>query len=296
VREREPGELEAKLRVGASFEGRREVRVTASAPRAGISGTRALPLRPGEVAAARFDEEDGVIRGDDHRPALLRVSVADRHGNPVDVAPAVSAARGKVLGVAAAGPGAFEVRYAAPAVAEPMPERLVASVGSLRAAADRVLLPPGPRLALAAAPGLLVDVRGRFAGARVGVAAEKPADLAPALRRGLEVSLHAEASALQLRSGAAAGFLAGAVASRALGASAVLRAGAAGGVHVRSGGTSPAARLFAGAAGRGRSGPFLELDLLAAGSGAPGAFAALGLSAGIRFGVERTHGDDPHRR
>ena len=145
VREREPGTVEARLRV-ASFEGRGELGVTATAPEVGISGARTLPLRPGAPAVVRFERPDGVLRADGRREARLRVSVADGHGNAVDATPAVKAERGAVLGVSAAEAGGWEVRYVAPEVPGPAVERLVASVGPVSGEARRVLLPPDPAL------------------------------------------------------------------------------------------------------------------------------------------------------
>ncbi len=296
VRERAPGEVEARLRAGPSFGGVREARVTASVAGAGISGTRALPLRPGEAAAARFDREDGVLRTDGTREAVLRVSISDRHGNPVDVVPAVAADRGKVLRVASAVPGAFEVRYLGPAVTSPTAERLLATVGSVRAIADRILLPPGPSVVLAPSVGFLADVRGRFSGASAGIAVDLPADLAMPLRHGFDLSWRGEAGVLGFRSGAGTTVLAGASAARTLGHSVDLRASATAGALLRRGGASPAARLAVElGAERGGWAPFIEAALLTAHEGAPGTFAAAGISAGVRFGVE-THGDDPHRR
>jgi len=297
VRERDLGEIEARLQVGPSFGGVRQVLVTASAPGIGISGSRALPLRPGAPGVARFEVPDGVLRGDGSRATVLRVSVLDRHGNPVDAPPAVSAERGQVIAVSAVERGEFEVRYVAPAVLTATQERLVATVGNARATAERVLLPPAPRFTVAPAAGVLLDLRGRFGGVRGGIALETPADFPPALRRGVDLAWRAEVEAMAVDEGAAGALLVGAAVSRPVGASAVIRASATGGALLGDGGASPAARLSAGAALAGRAtAPFVEVTLLAARGGAPGAFAAVGITAGIRFGLERRHGDDPHRR
>lgn len=297
VREREPGEVAARLVVPPVLGSRRELTVTASAPGVGISGARALPLRPGAPAHARFERTDGVVRSDGAREALLRVRVADRHGNAVAAAPEVSAERGRVAGVDAAGAGVYAVRYVGPAVARATPERLVARVGKVTASAERVLVPPAPRLHLVPSFGVARDLNGRGSGPRSGIALETPAELPFALRRGAEVSWRAEVETAGPGSVGAA-LLAGASAARALRPGLLLRAGASAGAIVTRGSAAPAGRL---ALELGRGGgaltPFVEASLLAAGDGAPGAFAALGISAGVRLGLERgRHGHDPHRR
>jgi hypothetical protein len=283
TRETQPGTLEARLRV-ASFAGRREVRVTASLPEIGISGSRALPLRPGEPARAGFADAEGVLRADGRRVARIRLAIADRFGNPVGGAPVVAAGLGKILGVSAAGVGAWDVSYVAPAVATPTPERLVASLGPVRAEARRVLLPPEPRWAVAPTAGVALDLRGRFEGARSGVAVERAADAVD----DLDLAWRAEIDVLGARVGAVPTLLAGVSASRPLGTSLVLRGSVSGGLVAWSGHSAPAARVgLAAGLMRGNVEPFVEAAGLFAGRGGPGAFAALGLSAGVRLGLER---------
>jgi hypothetical protein len=297
VRQRAPGEVEAHVVAGPSFGGKSEVRVTASAERLGIFGARVLPLRPGEPAVARFEAVDGVLRGDGAHASVLRVAVADRHGNPVDAPPAVTAERGKVLEIAPSAPGAFDVRYVAPAVSVPIRERLVATVGGVRATADPLLLAPAPGWQGSPDAGILVDVRGRVVGLRSGFALETPTAWAPLLERGLEPSWRAEVEAMGLRPGGAVTLLGGAAVTRPLESSVVLHASATAGALAGTSGSSLAARFTAGATlPRRPLAPFLELGLLAARGGAPGSFAALGISVGVRLPLERTHGDDPHRR
>jgi hypothetical protein len=294
VREREPGELLAWLRVGPAFGARREVRVTASAPGTGIAGARTLALRAGEPAVARFQTGDGVVRGG--REARLRVAVADWHGNGADTAPAVTAERGKVLAVAAAAPGTWEVRYLAPAVAALVPERLVASAGGIHATAERLLVPAEAPLAFHPSAGFAMDLRGRFMGVSVGAALEAPADVMWALRRSVALSWRAEAEALWI-GGHAAAVLGGASAAHDLGSSRTLAASASVGVFVARGGAAPAGRLAVEARlDRGARRPFAQAAILAAADGPPGAFGALVVSAGVRMGMERRNGQDPHRR
>jgi hypothetical protein len=183
------------------------------------------------------------------------------------------------------------VSYLGPAVAAPTPERLVASIGSVSANARRVLLPPDARWVVAPTAGVALDLRGRFEGGRTGVAVERAA-------RDADLAWRGEADLVATGSGAALTLLAGGSAARALSPSLVLRGSASGGAIVASGGFAPAARLALGAGLlRGGTEPFVEAALLLAGRGEPGAFAALGLSAGIRFGWERrVDGQDPHRR
>jgi hypothetical protein len=59
----------------------------------------------------------------------------------------------------------------------------------------------------------------------------------------------------------------------------------------------PAARLGVAAGWPLRlATPFVEASALAVGRSPAGAFAAFGLAVGMRFDVERRHGDDPDRR
>jgi hypothetical protein len=297
VRQREPGEIEGRLLAGPAFEGRHELRVVAAAEGIGISGARVLKLRSGEPAEARFERTDRVLRGDGARASVIRVAVADRHGNPVDAPPAVSAERGKVLGVTTAAPGTFDVRYVAPAVSTATRERLVATVGAVRATAEPLLLAPQPRWQAAPRAGLLADLRGRFTGPTGGLGLETPADWDFALDRGLVPSWRLDADAMTFDPGGAVALLAGAGLARIVGPSAAVHAAATGGVLVRSGSGRPAARLAAGVSmPREAVEPFLEISLLTAARGAPGPFAAVGIAVGLRMTLERIHGDDPHRR
>jgi hypothetical protein len=291
------GEVEARVEVGTHFGGRTEVRVTAESEGTGISGSRTLPLRAGEPALARFEAPDAILRGDGSRAARLRVSVADRHGNPVGVAPAVTAALGKVLGVEASSPGGFDVRYLAPAVARATRERLVASVGAAKAIAGPLLLGPAAALAVVPAAGFAVDVRGRFTGPRAGLALERPANLDPLLERGVDLAWRGEVEALRLGDRGAGAMLGGVTLYRPLPARAKVRASLTAGVLLGGGEVAPAARLaFAAGAPPGPLAPFVEVALLAARRGQPGAFAAATLNLGVEVGLERRHGDDPDRR
>jgi hypothetical protein len=297
VRERAPGELEARVVAGPSFAGRSQVRVTATAEGSGISGARVLPLRPGSPAVARFENADGVLRGDGTEPSVLRVAVADRHGNPVDAEPAVSADRGRVLAVSRAAPGAFDVAYVPPAVSLPARERLVATVGVARATADPLLLGPGPGWRVSPDAGILVDGKGRFASPRAGLAVESPAEWQPLLERRLEPSWRTELEAMGLRSGAGAALLGGASVESDLVRLVTLHVSGTAGVLLGSSGGAFAARAALGAALPLRPlQPFVEASLLAARGGGPGEFAAIGFGVGVRLTMERPHGDDPHRR
>ncbi len=295
VRERRPGELGARLAAGTTLRGAEAV-VTATAPALGITGARALPLRPGAPAALRLDPP-AVVRADGVGVAVLRVSIADRFGNAVSSAPVVTAERGRVVGISERTRGEFDVRYVAPAVARPVDVSLAARAGDARATAASLLAPPGPAFLLEGRGGLGLDLAGRFSGPTAAVAAERPADLAFAIRRGTEVAWRVEAGAQGGDRATLATVLAGASAQRELARGTVVSVAATAGALLGQDGAAPAARLAISAGLQKRFAvPFLEVSLLAAGGGAPGAFAALGLSAGIRLGVEADHGHDPDRR
>jgi hypothetical protein len=229
---------------------------------------------------------------------VLRLTVEDRFGNPVSTTPVVTAARGRVVAVEERAPGEYAVRYVAPAVKRTGEDELVARVGGVRAGAAPLLAPPAPALLVAARAGFAADLTGRFSGGTGGVVVQRPADVALAVRHGAELSWRLEAEGLSGRSGAALGaVLAGAGLRRDLGRAAHLELALAAGALVAAGEGAAAARLsLAVGTRRGFGVPFVEASLLGARAGAPGAFAALGLSAGVRFGVETSHGNDPHRR
>lgn len=238
-----------------------------------------------------------MVRGDGVRETVLRVSIADRFGNPVPAEPAVASARGRVLGVAARRPGEFDVRYVPPAVDRPAVDALVARIGAVRATLAPVVAPPVPALAVEARAGAALETAGRFGGAAAGVAAERPADVAFAVRHGVEAAWRLEAGGLSGGHGAALATLLAGASARRPGGRADWSGSATAGVLLAPGEVAPAARL-ALSLGLARAGvaPFVELAVLGARAGAPGRFAAVGLSAGLRVGLEGHHGHDPDCR
>ncbi len=286
--ERAPGWVEAEIAAGPSFGGRRELVVTASAAAAGVSGSRALKLRSGEPAVARFAGADGaVLRTLVEREIELRVGIEDAHGNKVAQPPRVSAERGRVASVASDGAGVYVVRYVAPAVREPMEERLVAQVGSLRVDTERLLVPRGRVEPLGAGMGLMLDLGGRFAAPFALVSAERSADVAWALRRGFDVAWRAEILAGAMTDREVASLLAGAAVVREV-RGLDLRAIACAGVLASGGDASPALRLAAQlVVPHVRGAVFAEVALLAASGGGSGPFAAVTISGGLRLGGHR---------
>ncbi|ACG75559.1 conserved hypothetical protein [Anaeromyxobacter sp. K] len=304
------GAVAARLRVRPGFGGRGEVVITARAPAAGISGSRALPLQPGPPARARFSPDDAVLLADGH-DAALRVTVLDRYDNPVRAVPAVSARRGSILGVEPDGEGTWRVRYRAPAVPSRTGETVLAQVGQARATAELLLVPPrGP--AILPTAGVLWDLRGRFTAASAGLATELPMrgllpptyvlawrleagvlgfdghrDLRATGSRGEPIQLSADAPARGLT------LLGGATVRRELRRGPELWGSLAAGALLgrvdpdgaaRDAGAAPALRATLGVGWPFRyATPFLEASLLAAGRSPLGALAAAGLSAGVRF-------------
>jgi hypothetical protein len=286
VVERRPGEVRARLSAGTVLRGDEAV-VTATATALGISGARAVPLRPAEPALGRF-EAHAIVRGDGQRETLLRLSIADRFGNPVAAAPVASAERGRVVGLVAAGPGAWDVRYVAPAVEQPLSDVVVARAGAARATLSPLVAPPAPSFRLEARGGAAVELRGRFAAAEGALAVERPADVEAALRRGLEAALRLEAGGFSGDGGRLA-LLAGPALRR--GAWALSATAGA----LLGGSAAPAARLALSAGlARGRFEPFLELSAL--GAGGRGSFIAAGVALGVRLGMEGGRDHDPDRR
>ncbi len=286
VREPEPGVLVARLRAPAALLGRTEAVVRASAAGAGISGTRTVQLLPGAPARARLDGISGAVRSG--RESVLALRVADAGGNPVSPVPAVTADQGKVVAVEAEGPGAWRVRWVAPAVEAPSRARLLATAGGARATLEPVVLPPRPAASCDVSGGAAFDLRDPSAGGQVAVALDFATGRADGAPLGLELAWRAEADVAALRAGSGLALLAGASASRVMGPNVFVRASASGGAWLASGSVAPAARLSLGAGlERRRVAPFVEAALLAASGGADGGFAAIMVSFGLRLGVER---------
>ena len=286
VEERRPGVVQARLSAGTALQGD-EVVVTATAASLGIAGSRSVPLRPGEPATARFSRR-AVVRGDGERPTVLHVAVGDRFGNPVAAAPRVTAARGRILEVAEAGRGGWDVRYVAPAVDRPVADTVTARVGEARAVLAPVVAPPAPALRVEVLAGALADLRGRFAAPAGLVALERPQEHDAALRLGLEPALRVEAGALAGPAGARATLLAGSALGIA-GGPVRLALSATAGALLGAGGAGLAARAgLSVALSRRAAEPFLEVSALGARAGAPGPFVAAGVAVGVRLGLGRT--------
>jgi hypothetical protein len=291
-----PGEVVARVSAGERLRGDQAV-VRASAPALGISGARALALRPEPAATGRFDRQQ-LVRGDGRTEVTLRGQIADRFGNPVSTVPEVSAQRGTVVAVAERGRGAFEVRYLPPEVDHPVQESVVARSGAARATLEPVIAPRAPAFRLEAGAGIAQDVSGpnslTFAAT---IAAERPADLAPALRLGLEPALRVEAGVLGLSGATLGTLLAGGSVRRPLSHDFSFTASAGLGVAFGEGELSPAGRAaFSLDYGPGRVKPFGEISVLGARSPSAGTITAVGLSAGVRFGLEDRHDRNPDRR
>jgi len=295
VEERRPGELVARLAAGERLR-TDEVVVTATAPR--LAGSRALPLVAAEPALARFEPREPVLRTDGVRAAVLRLTVVDRFGNAASPAPVVRAARGRVLAVVETARGEYAVRYVgSPGDDRAAPDEIVAEVGAARATAAALVARPGPALLVSARAGATGEVAGRFTGRSAGILVERPSDARIALSRGAELAWRLEAEGLDASQAALAAVLAGAGVRWRGAGGAELEAALSAGALLAPGRGAAAARLaFSFGLRRSFGVPFLEGSLLGAGTGAPGAFAALGLSAGVRFDVESTHGNDPDRR
>jgi hypothetical protein len=293
VGEVRPGEVRARLFAGTELQGSEAV-VTASARALGISGARVVPLRPAEPASARFAPQR-ILRADGARETIFRVAVADRYGNPTSATPTVTAERGRVLGVSRAEPGAFDVRYVAPAVDHPVPEALHARIGEARATIAPTLVPLAPAMRIDGRGGVSVELRRGVAGFAGAAGVERPVDLALALRHGLEGGLRLEAGGLSGSS--TRGTLLAGASVRTLASGTIWAASATAGVLLEADTAAPAARLAASVARRGSlAEPFLELSVLAAGAAVSGPFAAAALSIGVRLGVEGGHAHDPDRR
>jgi hypothetical protein len=316
VRVGETGRTEALLHVAPAFGRRHEVTVTARLAATGISGARALPLRPGTPAALRIEPAAALLRADGESGGRVSVVAVDRFENPVRVeAPVAEARAGRVEGVAPDGDGAWAIAYRTPVLGARAEERLRVSAAGLTGEAGWVLLPPRARVSLLAGAGVATDVRGRFAAGGLRVAAEVPARWPGALGslpEGTSASWRLEldgagwtAEHLAPAAGApdprvaqdvssrAAFLLGGATLQRDFARGPQLWAALTAGVMLASAepdggsretGGAPAARVGLGAGWPLRLGtPFLEASFLAAGSSPVGAFATVGLAAGVKL-------------
>jgi hypothetical protein len=311
-----PGAWQARLRIDPRFEGRRELVVAALAPEIGIAGSRALRLRPAAAASATVDER--VLVGDGKRETSLAVSVYDRFDNPVAATPAVSAELGRVLAVAEEAPGSYRVRYVGAHVEERTEDRLTIEVGSVRAEGAVVLVPPRSTVGAIAGFGVAKGLSRGPVGKRFAAAVERD----ERVWRGFDLSSRVEVELLafegrarevvrgaldpEARATARVGaLLAGVTARRDLKAGptawgtlsagvAVSRARGAGADDL---GVGPSARVALGVGWRQRKMmPFLEASLVAAGDAPLRVVPAFALTGGVRFDVEKSHGDHPDRR
>jgi hypothetical protein len=315
VRVGDAGRTEALLHVAPAFAGRHEVTVTARLAATGISGARALPLRPGRPVALRVEPAAALLRADGQSGGRVSVLAVDRFENPVPVdAPVAEAQAGRVESVAPDGDGAWAIAYRTPALGARAEERLRVSAGGLTGEAGWLLLPPRAPLSLLVAGGVAADVRGRFASGGLRLAAELPASWPRALGSLPDATtaswrLEVDGAAWSRDGGegggaprdpprgdvsARAGLLLGGVALQhevahgpqlwaSLTAGAILASAEPDGGSSDTG-AAPAARLGVGAGLPLRLGtPFLEASFLAAGSSPVGAFAAVGLAAGVKL-------------
>jgi hypothetical protein len=297
VEVRRPGEVAATLSAGTRLSGAEAV-VTATVPALGVSGSRAVALRPADAAAAAFAPV-AVVRGDGERPAVLRLDVADRFGNPVAVTPAVQARRGTVQAVEARGDGRWDVRYVPPAAERAAPDEIVARAGAAEALATPLVAPPRPAFTASTWVGPRLALRGGATALAAGGAAERALDVAPLLARGLDLALRLEGEVVRGPRETAGAALAGATARATFGR-VDLAASASAGLGL-GGGAAPAGRLgLALGIQLGPARPFVEASLLGAGPGHGAGLPALGVSAGVTFALDaprgRTHGDPADRR
>lgn len=227
--------------------------------------------------------------------------------------PVLEPSRGSVQ-VAAREPGAFVATWSLPPGASgedrlvvrlpgSAPSRVVLRLDAVPAPGPFVAQPgPAPAtataqrgVALLAGGGAAFDLRGRFVAPRIGLAVELPGPLAAAWRveaegLGYGRDLQGRAGRADVRAGALLGGLAlrreapgGPDLWASLCAGALLAHSSPAGGAAETG-FAPAARASLGLGWRaGFATPFLEASVLAAGSAPGGAFAAAGLSAGVRF-------------
>jgi hypothetical protein len=311
-----PDERHGRVRLGPRFAGRRALVVTARAPALGLAAERILPLRPAAPSEARVSAAEALV-ADGAREARLHVVVLDAYENDTGLAPRVTPALGRVAGVEPDGGGGYAIRYVGPAVEGRTADRLALEVPGLASEAEVVLVPPRGARALQVSTGPLLDARGRFGGARAGVALEVDAGrLGAAAPRGVDLAARVEVDLLG--HGAASGeggpaaataatFLAGFSGSHLLSSGPTVFGSLGIGLHlahVRPDGTSeetggaPAGRLGVGVGFRRRGGmPFLEASVLAVGEAATSGFAAVSLSLGWCFDLEaRGNGHAADRR
>lgn len=276
-------------------------------------GFRPVDLKVPERPLLHAVADRSAVRADRAEQVRVYAYVVAPHGaaRRGDV-PVLEPSRGSVQ-VAAREPGAFVATWSLPPGAVGTDRLVVRLPGSAVSRAELRLeavpargpfvAQPGPapaparrEVALLAGGGAVFDLRGRFVAPRLGLAVELPGPLAATWRveaEGLGYGREPPGpSGADAR--VRAGVLLGGISLRreARGGPALWASLCAGALLARSSsagaaaetGFAPAARASLGLGWRaGVATPFLEASVLAAGRSPAGAFAAAGLSAGVRF-------------
>jgi len=272
--------------------------------REGYQGFRPIDLNVPETPLLHAVQDRTSVLADREETVRIVAYLVAPHGAARSgELPVLEPSRGTVT-MAEREAGAFAVTWTLPP-GPPGEERLAihvpgapASRAVLHVEAEAVVPRAGPALLVSARAGAAGDVAGRFTARSGGLVVERPSAGGFALGGADQLAWRLEVEGLDGSPRAAlAAVLAGAGVHWGGAGGAELEAAATAGALLAPGRAAPAARLaFSLGLGRSWGAPFVEASLLAARTGAPGAFAALGLSAGVRFHVESTHGNDPDRR
>jgi hypothetical protein len=140
--------------------------------RAGGATARAgLDLSPGEPALLALEAASSEATADGRSEVVLHATVADAHGNPVDLPPSAASAGAGALGPPSLeGPGRFALAYRPRPVAARATDEVVVELPPLTARTEVRLRPPTSRLSLAASAGLAGRPSG-WLGAQAGAEA-----------------------------------------------------------------------------------------------------------------------------
>jgi hypothetical protein len=148
------GRVRASLRVPERLEGRAEAVVEASLGE--VSERRAVALSPAAPASIEVTLDRRELTADGSSTAEVRVAIADRFGNGVDVpALGLETSRGRVVRPSREGPGLYRARYEPRWARKGGEDAVVARAGSLVATAPVRLLAPRRQLAATLRAGAL---------------------------------------------------------------------------------------------------------------------------------------------
>ncbi len=149
-----PGETIVSYLLPGNFAKRSHWRIRASTSAApNVLAEHAIPVRPAAAYVLTLRPSEVTLVADGQSSISLRAEVRDRYGNAVEGPLAATAELGQIAITSGGAPGDHVVQYTAPRVSQPTSTRISVRAETVAADSQIGLLPPGSRVAVAAALG-----------------------------------------------------------------------------------------------------------------------------------------------